>query len=112
MFATTAGSVEASLHVLDTLPFVTARALVRSLPSERRMYLAHLDDDAHRLHPRSAVAVLAALTANELARLRDDRYDGLRAAAHGVNASSLEPDELRAALRDAGPRARGGSSSS
>lgn len=97
VFATTASMIEASLHVLDTLPFVSARSLVRALARDARMTLAQLGDDHHKLHPRSAVAVLSALTAAEIAALRTDRYDGIRAAAHGLTAANLAPDELRAA---------------
>lgn len=72
------GNVRECLRILDTLPFLAARALAASLPGEKRQGLATaLDDGHHRSFPAAAVAALAALTPAEALRLEAGNVQGL-----------------------------------
>jgi hypothetical protein len=102
---TTEGMIENCLRLLARLQFVVARSLVRSLGKEARLHLAHLNDQHHQQFPDAAVAVLAALSSDELKLL--DAYtvtpsgrEGGAAtrAIHGVDPSRLSSVARRALL--------------
>ena len=111
----TSGMVENALRILSGFPFVTARALVRALPWPDRRKLAQLDDDHHTAYPEACVAVLSALTVEELALLADTevvlngtRYPGPAAALKNVQPerlSAVARRALLATLRRAGAKA-------
>ena len=93
---------ENSLRALSALQFTVARALVRSLRSPIRLRLAGFRDEHHTKYPEGCVAVLSALTADELRLLPApaDRADGSGAAAalHGVDLGRLSTTARRALL--------------
>ena len=93
---------ENSLRALSALQFVVARALVRSLRSPIRLRLAGFQDEHHTKYPEACVAVLSALTADELRLLPApaDRAGGNGAAAalHGVDPGRLSTTARRALL--------------
>ncbi len=86
------------LSLLDTMPFVVARAVlgVGALSGEQRQKLAILDDAQNRNHPRSAVAVFAALTPDDIRALHDRLTTGYDAPLHGVDVTLLDAASLRA----------------
>ena len=93
---------ENSLRALSALQFVVARALVRSLRPPIRLRLAGFQDEHHAKYPEACVAVLSALTADELRLLPApaDRAGGSGAAAalHGVDPDRLSTTARRALL--------------
>lgn len=97
--------VENCLRVLATLQFVVARALVRALKPDTRRHLAQLRDSHHAKFPEQAVAVLSALTTEELATLGSGKvtsggpvYLGATVAFRGVNPARLSATAMRALL--------------
>ncbi|GHJ47484.1 hypothetical protein Cs7R123_48260 [Catellatospora sp. TT07R-123] len=94
------------LRMIEPLPFVIARVLVRLLSPERRRMLALVDDRHHREHPEAAAAVLAALDRDDLAALGDRLARGqvgpqgpttdADVPLHGVNLSRLGEPARRA----------------
>lgn len=101
------GMVENCLFALSTMPFVVARAVVRSLKPEVRLRLAALHDGHHEKYPDTSIAVLSALTKEEFAKLRnqvvgEQPYRGATVALHGVDPDRLSKTarrSLMAALR-------------
>src|SRR5258708_18653686 len=99
--------VENCLFALSTMPFVVARAVVRSLKPEVRLRLAALHDGHHEKYPDTSIAVLSALTKEELAKLRyqvvgEQPYRGATVALHPRDPDSLSKTarrSLMAALR-------------
>ena len=93
---------ENSLRALSALQFVVARALVRSLRPPIRLRLAGFQDEHHAKYPEACVAVLSALTADELRLLPApaDRAGGSGAAAalHGADPDRLSTTARRALL--------------
>jgi len=93
---------ENSLRALSALQFVVARALVRSLRAPIRLRLACFQDEHHARYPEVCVAVLSALTADELRLLPApaDRAgdNGAAAALHGVDPGRLSTTARRALL--------------
>ena len=93
---------ENSLRALSALQFVVARALVRSLRPPIRLRLAGFQDEHHAKYPEACVAVLSALTADELRLLPApaDRAGGSGAAAalQGVDHDRLSTTARRAML--------------
>ena len=88
-----AGDVTNCLQVLDTLPFLAARAVARSLPSGRLEDLGKTLDSGHyRRFPATAVAALSAMSPMSLRLLEADNVVGLDTAGFG-------PVELRSAIR-------------
>ncbi|MDT4996077.1 MAG: hypothetical protein QOD45_145, partial [Pseudonocardiales bacterium] len=97
--------IENCLRVLSALQFVVARALVRALDPAVRRRLAQLRDNHHAAYPEACVAVLSALTGDELKNLGDDEvsinrssYPGAATALHGVDPSRLSTIAVRALL--------------
>ena len=97
--------VENSLRLLSVLQFVVARAVVRTLKPEVRRHLAQLRDSHHQKYPEQAVAVLAALSADDLKAISSSKLTpsgpiqpGAVTAFHGVNPTRLSPTALRALL--------------
>ncbi len=86
---------EVALGLLDPFPFVVARALVRSLKPVERRFLALVDDAQHRDHPRSAMAVLAALGPEDIKALDYRLTQGWNAPLHGVDTARLDQAALR-----------------
>jgi Domain of unknown function (DUF4157) len=100
---TTEDMIENCLRVLSTLRFVVARALVRSLDPAVRMRLGLLRDSHHDMYPEQCVAVLSALSEQELTGLaqqqvRGETYPGATAALHGVDPGRLSDIARRALL--------------
>jgi hypothetical protein len=86
------GDVTSCLQVLDTLPFLVARAVARSLPTDEVLsFASHLTPAHHRQSPSSAVAVLSAMHPMQLRRLEPGNVEGLDTRGFG-------PVELRGAL--------------
>jgi hypothetical protein len=106
IFTLTSAAVETLLQVLDTMDFVTARAVVHALEPKVRVRLAHLDDDLHRRYPGAAAAVLAGLAPADVARFAAESQPqaggppglSLRQALHGITAERLTPTQLRGLL--------------
>lgn len=97
--------IEDSLRMLAVLQFVVARALVRALDPAVRRHLAQLRDSHHQKYPEQAVAVLSALTADDLKDLSSSKLTpagpvqpGAVTAFHGVNPARLSATALRALL--------------
>jgi hypothetical protein len=86
---------EVVLGLLDPRPFVVARALIRSLKPVERRFLALVDDAQHRDHPRSAIAVLAALGPDDISALDYRLTLGWNAPLHGVDTARLDQAALR-----------------
>jgi len=102
---TTESMIENCLRILTALQFVVARALVRALDPAVRRRLAQLRDSHHAAYPEACIAVLSALTGDELKNLGDDTvspnstaYPGAAAALHGVDPSRLSKIAMRALL--------------
>ena len=101
----TSEMIENCLRILSTLQFVVARALVRALKPEVRKHLAQLRDSHHEQYPEQAVAVLAALSTDELRELSSTKltaagpvYQGATTAFSGVKPARLSATALRALL--------------
>ena len=94
---------ENSLRALSALQFVVARALVRSLRPPIRLRLAGVQDEHHAKYPEACVAVLSALTADEL-RLLPAPADRAAAGGRGRRAARRRP---RPAVHDRAPRPAG-----
>jgi hypothetical protein len=101
----TSSMVENALRILSGFPFVVARAVVRAVPWPDRRKLAQLTDDHHAGYPEACVAVLSALSANELAALADTEvkvngtpYPGPAAALRNVAPDRLSPVARRGLL--------------
>jgi hypothetical protein len=97
--------IDNSLRTLSALQFVVARALVRALDPKVRHRLAQLRDAHHAAYPEACIAVLSALTGDELKNLGDDEvssnrsaYPGAATALHGVDPSRLSAIAMRALL--------------
>ncbi len=97
--------IDNSLRMLAPLQFVVARALVRALSPKTRRRLAQLRDSHHQRYPEQAVAVLSALSADELKDLSATRMTaagpvqpGALTAFRGVNPARLSATALRALL--------------
>ncbi|HEX8082163.1 MAG TPA: hypothetical protein VF557_18270 [Jatrophihabitans sp.] len=97
--------IENSLRLLSVLQFVVARALVRALDPAVRRHLAQLRDSHHQKYPEQAVAVLSALSADDLKNLSSSKLTpagpvqpGALTAFHGVNPSRLSATAMRALL--------------
>ena len=97
--------IENSLRLLSVLQFVVARALVRALKAPVRRHLAQLRDSHHQKYPEQAVAVLSALSADDLKDLSSGKLTpagpvqpGAVTAFHGVNPTRLSGTALRALL--------------
>lgn len=111
----TSGMVENVLRILSGFSFVIARAIVRALPWSDKRKVAQLSDDHHTAFPEACIAVLSALTADELSALadteivlNDTRYPGVAAALRNVQPNRLSPIARRAllaTLRRAGAKA-------
>src|SRR5436190_16368517 len=72
--------VRGCLRILDGMPYVVAKALVRSLPSKRRIdFVTSIADEDHRTYPAAAVAALAALAVNHPSRIEVANLLGLDA---------------------------------
>jgi hypothetical protein len=104
IWSTTGDVIETTLQVLETVDFVTARAMLLTLSEESRLRLGHLDDGDHRRHPLAAATVLASLGAEIalLDRIEENNPDPLGTALHGLNITGATPPLLRgvrAALR-------------
>jgi hypothetical protein len=101
---------ENSLRALSTLQFVVARALVRSLRPPIRVRLAGLQDEHHARYPEACVAVLSALTADDLRLLPApaDRAGGSGAAAalHGAGNAAPAAGPVARRARARRPRRR------
>jgi hypothetical protein len=106
--------VEDCLRVLATLPFLVARALVRALPAKTRIALGRMNAEQHRTFPEAAMAVLSAMSADELKAVAEkwhpyrDYHRGVTEALAPVDPARLGPAARRAllaTLRRAGPEA-------
>jgi Domain of unknown function (DUF4157) len=84
------------LALLEPMPFLVARAMVRSLDPPQRQALARLTDDQHRAHPAAAVAVLTALDTADIDALGRQLTEGTDSALHGLDAGRLDATALRA----------------
>lgn len=88
-----AGDVRSCLRLLDTMPFLLARAVVRSLPEKRRTDLArNLENEHHRGYPGPALAALSALGPYLLRTLE-------AANVEGIDPTGLGPTARRAAVQ-------------
>ena len=73
------GDVRNCLQILDTFPFLVARALVDSLPTSNKTDLtAGLETSHHRAYPAAAVAALSALAPIQLAHHQGGQRRGPR----------------------------------
>ncbi|WP_125776043.1 hypothetical protein [Antribacter gilvus] len=96
--------VEDCLRVLATLPFLVARALVRALPAKTRVALGRMNAKQHTTFPEAAVAVLSAMSAEELKGVAEkyrpyaDYHRGVTEALAPVDPSRLGPAARRALL--------------
>ncbi|MEU5726284.1 DUF4157 domain-containing protein [Micromonospora sp. NPDC047738] len=89
--------VRGCLRVLDKLPFLAARSLVRSLPPPQRLDLArHLDDGHHRLYPRAALAALGGQPPGQLRQLETGNVHGLSTEGLGPIEQLTAANVLRA----------------
>ena len=72
------GDVRNCLQILDTFPFLVARALVDSLPTSSKTDLtAGLETSHHRGYPAAAVAALSALAPIQLRAIKATNVEGL-----------------------------------
>ncbi len=96
--------IENCLRILATLQFVVARALVRALDQNDRIQLVLLDDGHHAAYPEQCIAVLSALTTDEVPKLAGQltgpstRYPGITTALHGVAPGRLGTTARRALM--------------
>ena len=85
------------LSLLEPVPFLVARAMVRTLdPDQRRMLARQLTDAQHRAHPAAAVAVLTALDTADIDALNWQLSQGKYSPLHGLDTSRLDATALRA----------------
>ena len=100
----TSERIDNSLRLLSALQFVVARALVRALKEADRRKLAQLNDDHHGNYPEACVAVLSALSADDVKDISTARVTPtgpIRIATdafHGVDPDRLSATAMRALL--------------
>ncbi len=83
--------VQGCLQILEPVPFVVARTLVKSLTRTERVDLGfNLDDDHHRWFPATAVAALGGMAPDVLGELKVENVQGIDPRGFG-------PVELRTA---------------
>jgi hypothetical protein len=100
----TSEMIENSLRILSALEFVVARALVRALKVPDRRKLAQLGDRHHEKYPEACIAVLSALTTDDLTDISTPKVTPVgpihiaTTAFHGVDPTRLSAIAMRAVL--------------
>jgi len=74
----TDGEMTQILSILDAHPFVTAAAMIRALPPDRRARIpGELGDQHHRDYARSALAAYAGLARTDVDRFKERTFESL-----------------------------------